>query len=161
MGTEASRARNAWEIQRFRAADTKAITEIAGEAEEASHWSGQSYADLAGSPGGVVLTCIRGGEVLGFAAARQTTGDAEILNVAVAQRARRQGVGLALLEAVLEEFHRAPLTEVFLEVRESNAAALALYLRFGFAVSGRRRNYYRNPTEDALCLSKKLTGVSD
>jgi ribosomal-protein-alanine N-acetyltransferase len=71
---------------------------------------------------------------------------------------RGQGVGGRLLDATIGELERRGATSTFLEVRESNAAARALYASRGFDSVGRRRNYYRRPVEDALVL-RRDTGV--
>ncbi len=82
--------------------------------------------------------------------------EAEILNLAVEPRSRRQGVARALLGAALEVSRAAGATLVFLEVRESNAGAIGFYQLQGFQASGRRRRYYHDPPEDALVLSRVL-----
>ena len=69
---------------------------------------------------------------------------------------RRKGIGGALLEAGLAAFRRRRATEVFLEVRESNRSAQALYLARGFRPVRQRASYYRNPKEDALVLRLPL-----
>ncbi|HSB53274.1 MAG TPA: ribosomal protein S18-alanine N-acetyltransferase, partial [Gemmatimonadales bacterium] len=80
----------------------------------------------------------------------------EVLNLAVAPEHRRRGIGGALLEAGLKAFRRRKVDEVFLEVRESNHSAQALYLARGFRPVGQRSAYYRNPKEDALVLRLEM-----
>jgi ribosomal-protein-alanine N-acetyltransferase len=75
-----------------------------------------------------------------------------INTLAVAPGFRRRGHATALLRAVLAEAEEAGAGKATLEVRASNAAALALYERLGFRISARRPGYYSNPTEDALIL---------
>ena len=82
--------------------------------------------------------------------------EGEIANLAVAPSARRHGIGAALLDASLGEARRRGVKQVYLEVRESNAAARALYERRGFSVVGRRKRYYRHPDEDALLLRRTI-----
>jgi [ribosomal protein S18]-alanine N-acetyltransferase len=89
------------------------------------------------------------GRVAGFLVARVTAADErEILNVAVEPSFRRTGIGRILMETVLAE---ARVTW-FLEVRESNAAAINLYKTLGFVVSGRRADYYQEPSEAAIVM---------
>ena len=78
--------------------------------------------------------------------------EVHINNVAVRPECRGQGAGLALLRFVLRLGGSLGARRATLEVRRSNAAALKLYERLGFQVSGTRRNYYSNPVEDALIL---------
>ena len=81
--------------------------------------------------------------LLGFLLARATGDEAEVLTLAVASRARRQGLGGKLLDANLLALAKRGVRHVFLEVEESNGAAITLYRKFGFAEVGRRQNYYR------------------
>ncbi len=85
-----------------------------------------------------------------FAGSNDTPPEREILNIAVAAEFRRLGIGAMLLE---HEAKRG--ATVFLEVRESNAAALHLYRKTGFTELSRRRNYYANPVESAIVMRMK------
>jgi ribosomal-protein-alanine N-acetyltransferase len=90
--------------------------------------------------------------VLGYVVALVVADEGEIADLAVAPSARRRGIGRLLLDRVAEEARRAGIRALFLEVRESNVAARALYQSAGFAAVGRRRGYYQYPREDALLL---------
>lgn len=147
----------AWKIRAFRGTDGQAIAEILRDGREAAQWPLESYAKLAESPGGAVLVCEGHGQPVGFLAARQAADEAEILNIAVRPDFRRRGIASALLRAALNEFRRSAVARVFLELRESNLPARALYERHGFLPSGRRKAYYHHPTEDAVCMLRKLT----
>ncbi|MEO7457349.1 MAG: ribosomal protein S18-alanine N-acetyltransferase [Gemmatimonadaceae bacterium] len=94
--------------------------------------------------------------VVGYVIALMLFDEAEIANIAVAEDARRRGVGGLLLDHAIEEAAARGTAQVYLEVRESNAGARALYESRSFAPVGRRRGYYRNPTEDALLLRREL-----
>lgn len=78
----------------------------------------------------------------GFVLARHGGGEAEILTVAVARVWRRRGIGRQLMDAVLRDLHTARAESLFLEVDETNTAALALYRRLGFRQVGSRPDYY-------------------
>ena len=92
------------------------------------------------------------GAVAAFVVARQVAEDEfELLNIAVALDQRRRGYGRALLKAVLQRFPGI----WFLEVRASNSGAEALYSELGFQRSGRRRDYYRSPVEDAFEMTRR------
>ena len=94
------------------------------------------------------------GQVMGYAGLLVMADEGYITNVAVFPEYRRQGVAAKLL-AVFENFARGNhLAFLTLEVRPSNAAAIALYEGFGFREAGRRKNYYDLPKEDALILTK-------
>ena len=151
----------ALQIRAFRPSDAKSISEILRDSTEAAQWPSESYAKLAASPGGVFLVCETSAHLVGFLAARQVADEAEILNIAVNRDFRRKGVASALLIAALDKFRSSTITRVFLELRESNQPARALYERHGFVPSGTRNSYYRDPTEDALCMRKKLADPSN
>ena len=94
------------------------------------------------------------GEVIGYAGLLVAADEGYITNVAVDPSRRRQGVAQQLLQ-VFDSFARGSrLAFLTLEVRPSNAAAIALYQGFGFQEAGRRKNYYDLPKEDALILTK-------
>ena len=95
------------------------------------------------------------GEVLGYAGLHIILDEGYIDNVAVRPEYRRQGVADRLLD-VFCRFGQARLAFLTLEVRPSNTAAVALYEKHGFREAGRRKNYYENPTEDALLLTKEF-----
>lgn len=97
--------------------------------------------------------------VLGSFSGWLVADEFEIDNVAVAPDWRRFGIGSILLEAALQAASQKGALQAFLEVRASNCAACSLYEKIGFTVAGRRKNYYRDPIEDALVLSRKITKV--
>jgi [ribosomal protein S18]-alanine N-acetyltransferase len=97
-----------------------------------------------------------GKTVAGYIASRVSADELHINNIGVREDWRRMGLGAALLEAALEDGARAGARLAVLEVRAGNAAAQALYGRFGFEVVGRRRDYYRSPVEDALVMTRPL-----
>lgn len=79
--------------------------------------------------------------------------EAEILDLAVHPDHRRHGYASALCKNLVQRISQSAVQKIFLEVRESNVAAVALYKKFGFQISGRRPNYYRNPAENALLMT--------
>ncbi len=134
------------------AADLDAIHAIE-VASFADPWTRRSFASLLSEPAVYFRVATgTGGRVVGYVVAWCVVDEAEIANVAVAPAARGTGVGAALLDAALAHASGAGCLHAFLEVRESNAAARALYAARGFGAVGRRRAYYRHPVEDALVL---------
>ncbi len=100
------------------------------------------------------------GHATGFVLARVAAGEAEILTLAVAPRARRRGTATALVEAAAAHAYGLGATEVFLEVAADNLPARTLYGRLGFAEAGLRKGYYsagRDTPADALILRKALS----
>ena len=96
------------------------------------------------------------GEVLGYAGLHVILDEGYIDNVAVRPEYRRQGIADQLLD-VFCRFGEAHLRFLTLEVRPSNTSAVALYEKHGFKEAGRRKNYYTDPTEDALLLTKEFS----
>ena len=90
--------------------------------------------------------------VAGFCAFWLVFDEIHINNLAIRPRYRGRGIGMALMQRVIEEARALGAPRATLEVRASNTAALRLYERLGFYVAGTRRNYYTNPIEDALIL---------
>ena len=117
-------------------------------------WSRESFRQLLATPT-VYFRCARedvGAPALGYVVAWFVADEGEIANLAVDPEQRRRGIGTALLDAALTEAGRRGAAAVYLEVRESNAAARRVYASRGFVEVGRRTRYYRKPVEDAVVL---------
>jgi ribosomal-protein-alanine N-acetyltransferase len=99
---------------------------------------------------------LTGRALSGYIAARINADELHVNNIGVWPESRRRGVGGALLGAALDLAARCGAAEAVLEVRAGNVPALLLYERFGFAVVGERRNYYREPVEDAKVMTRRL-----
>ena len=93
-------------------------------------------------------------EVLGYIGMQTVLDEGYILNIAVSESYRQQGIADALMESIEEESVRRSLAFISLEVRESNLAAVSLYRKHGYLLAGRRVNYYSRPREDALIYTK-------
>jgi ribosomal-protein-alanine N-acetyltransferase len=134
-------------------ADIAAVAEIE-QASFSDPWSEESFRSLLDSPQMLFLVARhpeRG--VIGYTAGVGVHEDGEILNVAVAPDSRGQGVGALLLDAAIGELRLRSVTRLYLEVRQSNTAAIALYQSRGFREITSRRNYYSRPVENALVLA--------
>ena len=151
-------------ISRMTEHDLLEVVEIE-EASGLSRWGWNAYHTELMQEGGVLMFVARGlnGEILssgarikGFIASRLIADELHVNNVAVRSEYRCLGIGSALLETVLKESRRMGAQLAFLEVRASNVPAQALYARCGFSITGRRRNYYSEPTEDALVMSHTI-----
>lgn len=140
-----------YRIRSARPADAAGLVAIERRAFS-DPWSEASFREALIAPWtfGLVADTARG--LAGYLVGREVAGTGEVLNLAVAPEFRRRGIGGALLEAGLAAMRRRKVEEVFLEVRESNISAQALYVGRGFRPVGQRAAYYRNPREDALVL---------
>jgi ribosomal-protein-alanine acetyltransferase len=146
-------------IERMTEHDLLAVVEIEVESG-LSPWGWDAYHKELQSPAEVIMLVARadsaGGVVAGFIVSRLIGPELHVYNVAVRAELRRRGVAAQLLRAVLEWGQRNGAQLAFLEVREGNSAAQSLYRGCGFAVAGRRRQYYAAPVEDALLMSVSL-----
>ncbi len=97
-----------------------------------------------------------GGELMGYLCFSSVLDEGSVDNIAVAPKWRRQGAADALMNAALERARALALSFITLEVRASNAAAIALYKKHGYAEVGRRKDYYRAPREDAILMTRFL-----
>jgi [ribosomal protein S18]-alanine N-acetyltransferase len=133
-------------------ADLPAMMAVEKHAATAAHWSAEQYEALfrASDPGRVALIMQEESGVQGFVIARVVGEEWEIENIAIAGPARRRGLGTRLLGELLDLAKAQGAAAVFLEVRESNQEARALYEKWAFLESGRRRRYYKDPEEDAI-----------
>lgn len=143
------------EIRNYLPGDAAKLVAICKNAPEAAQWPAQAY-ERAHSYGQIILVAEAEGRVAGFVVARAAGDEAEILNMAVENAERRKGVGQALLSGALEEARGAGCKKVFLEVREGNATAIAFYRQYRFCEIGKRTGYYRDPTEDATLMQKRI-----
>lgn len=150
-------------------ADIPSLLQLERNCATAAHWTEQQYEELF-QPGAhsltrVVLVADRFREVfslpdsatyseagrylLGFLVARRVAREWELENIVVAPEERRAGLGTRLLAALLAQARETNSQSVFLEVRESNAAARSLYEKAGFKFTAHRKSYYTSPQEDA------------
>ena len=141
---------------------------LAGSSESAAHWSEEHYRSLIladNAPNVTVALVAESSEmstIVGFLIARRLALEWELENLVVAPNMQGRGLGIRLLQRLVAHVQQINSTSVFLEVRESNAAARALYRKAGFREIGRRKSYYSNPLEDAILYCKVLSdAVSD
>ena len=99
------------------------------------------------------IAAVDDGRVLGYVGLMYVLDEGYISNVAVHPAARRQGIGDALIDALAAKAEELELAFLTLEVRESNAPAIALYAKHGFHPVGKRKNYYDAPKEDAVLMT--------
>lgn len=105
------------------------------------------------------FAAVEKGELVGFAGYFAAADQADILDVAVLPAHRRRGIARALMETVLAEAASDGVQTMFLEVRASNAPAIALYTLLGFTPCGKRKNYYSAPREDAVLMQCPLSAA--
>ena len=115
-------------------------------------WSEKSFLESMERDDTVYLVALEDVDVAGYIGCYCIAGAGEITNVAVKASHRRKGIGGKLLQKLYEEGVALDTREYFLEVRESNEAAIGLYLRQGFVKEGIRKNFYEKPVENAVIM---------
>jgi ribosomal-protein-alanine N-acetyltransferase len=161
MGSEAT-ARPGFVIRAFDGERDAAVgSEIFRKSKGAAGWSEEALRETGKLPGVCAFVSERGGIVSGIVVGRQVLDEAEILNLAVSEGMRRQGEGGALVAGILRRFTKLRVSRVFLEVRESNAGAIAFYQGLGFQTVGVRRDYYQEPKEAATVMELRLPISTD
>ena len=118
-------------------------------------WSEKSIASELENPLSVWLVAVDGGQLIGYVGSQTVLGETDMMNLAVAPEARRQGTGRALVLALVDALTEKGSHSLMLEVRVSNTPAQKLYESLDFSQVGRRPKYYVNPREDALILRKE------
>lgn len=120
-------------------------------------WPASGFHELLQAPHTVMAVAEAAGQVVGYCVVAVAADEAELANIAVDPTHQRHGIARRLVGAALDEARDRGARTLYLEVREGNAAARALYAALGFLEVGRRPGYYRRPNEDALVLSRSLT----
>lgn len=144
------------EVRAMRAEDVDAVVAIETEAFS-SPWRRETFLELIGRRNLELLVIEHGSEgIVGYAVLWCILDQGELANLAIKPAMRGKGLGTRLLGRVVEVAREQGVETMYLEVRESNAAALELYRRFGFSQVGLRRGYYDHPKEDARILMAKL-----
>ena len=120
-------------------------------------WSINAFQSELKNPLSLWLVAVDGARVVGYIGSQTVLGEADMMNLAVREEYRRQGLGRQLVEALVARLRQQGSHILLLEVRASNAPAIALYKQMGFCQVGRRPNYYFKPREDALIMRKEWT----
>lgn len=148
-----------YSIEPMRESDLRDVVEIE-ESSGLNRWGYDAYRrELFTNENSVMIVArslIPGPAVIGFFAGWTVEDEMHVNNVAAHRDYRRMGVGRSLMEAAIYEARGRGVVEVLLEVRASNETAQQMYRNLGFGFIGRRRDYYRLPTEDALVMKLKV-----
>ncbi len=139
----------------MRAADVEAVALLEAEAFS-TPWRADTFRTLLERPGAEMLVLEVDGVLAGYAVLWCILDQGELANIAIQEQRRGQRLGGILLDHVLAVARSRGVRSLFLEVRESNHAAAALYDSRGFIEIGRRKDYYDSPRENARVLEKRL-----
>jgi ribosomal-protein-alanine N-acetyltransferase len=141
--------------------DVPAVAELERVFFGPSAWSEAMVAGELHASGRWYLAAVEDGEVLGYAGLWFDGDVTQVMTIGVAPAVQRQGIGSALLTALIRRSRELGASAVLLEVRVDNAPALAMYERFGFTLLARRRRYYQPEDVDAWTMRMELTADGD
>ena len=138
----------------FRRSIPADATGIAALEEEifSDAWSYRDIQDLICTEGGMCFSAIEDGKVIAYVIGRLIVPEGEIYRVAVAPHKRQRGIGYRLLDYAVKTSKGQGLERLFLEVRSKNIPAIRLYTAYGFKEIGTRKNYYKDPQDDAIVM---------
>ena len=145
------------EFRRINAKDSKCVLEIERQTS-LSEWSFDGYKTEISRTDSICLVAELKKTIVGFVIARliSAASEGEILNFGVASDFQKMGIGTLLLREVIEIILLNKIEYLWLEVRKSNLKAKKFYEKNGFEIVGARKNFYNNPTEDALLMKLRL-----
>ncbi len=147
------------EIRRLTYADLPEVIAIERRAFT-TPWSLAMFVLELSKPSGICLAAVRGERIVGYLVCSRYDTIWHLMNVAVDDRLRRQGIAVALIEHLFA-LADGPGEQYTLEVRTSNKSAIRLYESFGFHAAGRRRGYYHDNREDAVIMWRTVPGESE
>lgn len=119
-------------------------------------WSRESFVWAKNNENAYFIVAIEDGRIIGYAGLCFVLDEGDIANVATSPEHRRRGVAAALMSNIVDFAKKKGIVHLMLEVRASNAGAIALYEKFGFTKVAVRKNYYSKPTEDADIMRLEL-----
>jgi [ribosomal protein S18]-alanine N-acetyltransferase len=152
-------------MRRATRADIASLLRLERANSTSSGWAHTHYEDLFNIPASELFFAVAeypaqltdaASDIVAFLVARDIRGEWDLQYAAVSKKSQRQGIGARLLSSFIEYAGAANGTAIFLEVRESNRGARALYEKKGFKETGLRKNYYHNPVENAVLYRLSL-----
>ena len=142
------------QIRKMEAQDVSRIAELE-KLCFSDPWSENSISSELSNPLSCWLVATCDGNVAGYVGSQTVLDGSDMMNIAVSPDYRRLGIAEKLVLALIELLKQRNSRCLILEVRKSNMPAISLYEKLGFSVIGCRKNYYRNPKEDALIMRKE------
>jgi [ribosomal protein S18]-alanine N-acetyltransferase len=142
-------------IREMQEDDIPAIMEIE-RSSFTTPWSEISFLSEIYKKNGISKVVYVEGKLIGYICANHVLHESHLLNLAVHQDFRKQGVGTILMNEILGGLKKKGCVFVYLEVRASNTGAQAFYGRFGFKAENRRKKYYAHPNEDAILMMGRI-----
>lgn len=142
-------------VRAMKAEDAAAVAEMEHQIFSDA-WSERGVLASAANPQTICLVAEKGGRQIGYLIAYMAADEAEIARIATVKEQRRKGVGAALFARLEDSCQEHTLNRILLDVRKGNASARSFYAKQGFTEDGMRPQFYENPKEDAVLMSKTL-----
>ena len=139
------------EIRRMISADVAEVAKIEAECFP-DPYSERSISDVLCTEGAMCFSAIDNSRVVAYFIGRLIAPEGELYRIATDVRYRQRGIAYRLLDYSVKTAKGDGLEALFLEVRKSNMPAISLYTQYGFKTISYRKNYYKNPTEDAVIM---------
>lgn len=157
VNTQVSRFTSLSELRPATPEDAEMIVALEEEIFAEDPWTRAMIDEELVSPYSAYLLAFEGEMPLGYGGVKTVGDAADIMTIGVLPARRGRGVGRQLLNALIDEARTRGAYELFLDVRQSNARAQALYLSAGFSQIGTTRGYFRHPVEDALTMRLQIS----
>lgn len=140
--------------------DVKNVAEVEKESFSMP-WSESAFLESLSYDHTVFLVAedIENSEILGYVGMYKVFNEADITNIAVRQKHRGKKIGERLMKEIKEYATKCSVSDIMLEVRESNEIAISLYEKMGFEKAGMRKNFYEKPAEDAIVMICRMETV--
>ena len=139
------------EIRRMISADVSDVARIEAECFP-DPYTERMISDVLCTEGAMCFSALEGGRVIAYFIGRLISPEGELYRIATAPEYRKRGIAYRLLDYSVKTSRGDGLETLFLEVRQSNFPAISLYREYGFRAISKRKNYYKNPTEDAVIM---------
>ncbi|MGC4019442.1 MAG: ribosomal protein S18-alanine N-acetyltransferase [Muricomes sp.] len=142
-------------IEELSAEDAASVAELEFQIFS-DFWSEKSVLETINNPRSICIAAKKAGRLAGYMLSYEAAGEVEIARIAVESEMQRQGVGSRLILKLEDICEERNIQKILLDVRESNRTAQMFYEEQGFREDGIRQNFYDNPKEDAVLMSRKL-----
>lgn len=142
-------------IREMIAEDINGVMEVERESFS-TPWTEQLFYDELNNERTVYFVVCNDGEVVAYGGMWHIVDEGQITNIAVKKDFRKQGIASMILTRLIDFAKEHEIEVIGLEVRAGNSNALGLYEKFGFEAVGKRKNYYKNPTEDAILMDLRF-----
>lgn len=142
-------------VREMQVEDLEQVMEIEADLFGGEAWTKEGFFTFLTRQDALFLVVEEKENILGYCGLLMVLGEGDVTNVAVKRERQREGIGQFLMDSLIRLSAELGVTDIHLEVRESNQSAIRLYERLGFIRDGLRRNYYTEPVEHAVLMTRR------